>query len=470
MLNKKNLNNVCKIWSKENYSIVPFEEIGKIYKGILIDNRGEGNVVEIGNNLKVLGTLKISFHGNNNFVKIGNNVSINKTAYITFYKGGINFLPNECRCEIGNGCVFNGDRISLEFGEEKTNIIIGDRCLFASDIILSTTDNHSIYDLKTNKRTNIAGDICVGEHVWICKEVRILNNSVVKKDSVIGTRALVNKKFAESNVVIGGIPAKIVKRNIKWEADNKILSNDQKKKKQYVAIIPARYQSSRFPGKPLAQILGKPMIQWVYEKVASVQEIEDVYVATDDERIYKEVQKFGGKAIMTGECSCGSDRVYQACKDIDAEIIVNIQGDEPAIKVDMIRDLIRAFDDSRVDMATLKSEIEGEDVANPNIVKVITDKNNDAIYFSRSVIPYNRDKVQGIKYYKHIGVYGYKKQFLEKYVKMSQSELEKTESLEQLRVLENGYKIRVLETRHQSIGVDLPEHIYLVEEELKKEE
>ena len=241
-------------------------------------------------------------------------------------------------------------------------------------------------------------------------------------------------------------------------------------KKLVISIIPARYQSSRFPGKPLAEILGKPMIQWVYERVSSVPEIADVYVATDDQRIYDTVLGFDGKAIMTGECSCGSDRVYQACENIEADIILNIQGDEPMIKTEMIEDLISAFDDPEVKMATLKKEITAEaDINNPNIAKLITDENNNAIYFSRSTIPYNRDGRDDIKYYKHIGVYGYTKEFLKTFVSLPQSSLENAEQLEQLRAIENGYKIRVIETQYQSIGVDLPEHIAIVEEEMKRE-
>lgn len=239
--------------------------------------------------------------------------------------------------------------------------------------------------------------------------------------------------------------------------------------KKIIAIIPARYASSRFPGKPLVNILGKPMIQWVYEKITGISEISEVYVATDDERIYSAVIEFGGKVIMTGECSCGTDRVYQSCKNIDAEIVLNIQGDEPAIKTEMIRNLIRAFDDPDVEMATLKKEItDDEDVNNPNMVKVITDVNGNAMYFSRSAIPYNRDDAEGVKYYKHIGVYGYTKEFLRKFVHIPKSSLEKIESLEQLRALENGYKIRVMETQYQSFGVDAPEDVFFVEEELKK--
>lgn len=237
-----------------------------------------------------------------------------------------------------------------------------------------------------------------------------------------------------------------------------------------VGIIPARYQSSRFPGKPLAMILEKPMIQWVYERVKSVEEISDVYVATDDQRIFDAVASFGGKAVMTGQCACGTDRVYQACKDIDCDVVLNIQGDEPMIKTEMIRDLISAFNDPSVYMATLKKEItEQKDIDNPNIAKLITDTNNNAIYFSRSTIPYNRDNIKDVKYYKHIGVYGYTKTFLEKFVSLPQSSFEKAEQLEQLRAIENGYSIRVIETQHQSIGVDLPEHIGVIEEELQKE-
>lgn len=241
--------------------------------------------------------------------------------------------------------------------------------------------------------------------------------------------------------------------------------------KKIISVIPSRFASSRFPGKPLAMILGKPMIQWVYERVKSVNEISEVYVATDDQRIFDTVESFGGKAILTGECACGSDRVYEACENIDCDVILNIQGDEPMIKTEMICDLISAFDDPYVYMATLKKEItEERDINNPNIAKLITDSNNNAIYFSRSTIPYNRDGIKDVKYFKHIGVYGYTKDFLKKFVFLPQSSLEKAEQLEQLRVIENGYKIRVVETHYQSIGVDLPEHIAVVEHELKKEQ
>lgn len=241
--------------------------------------------------------------------------------------------------------------------------------------------------------------------------------------------------------------------------------------KKVVAVIPARYASSRFPGKPLAKIHDKPMIQWVYERVKGVEGINDVYVATDDERIFDTVECFGGKVIMTSkEHKSGTDRISEAISKIDddIDIVLNIQGDEPMIKKEMISQLISAFDDESVNMATLKKRLYDEDdINNPNIAKVITDENNDAIYFSRSTIPYNRDGKDDIKYFKHIGVYGYKKDFLMKFSNLKKSNLEELEQLEQLRVIENGYKIRVVETMFESIGVDLPEHINKVEELLK---
>lgn len=236
-----------------------------------------------------------------------------------------------------------------------------------------------------------------------------------------------------------------------------------------IAIIPSRYQSSRFPGKPLAMICQKPMIQWVYERVKLVDDISDVYVATDDKRIFDCVIEFGGKAIMTGECSCGSDRVYQASADLDADIIVNIQGDEPLIKPEMIQELIGAFHDPAVEMATLKKRIVNRDeINNPNVVKVITDVKGDAIYFSRSTIPFDRDRKSEVEYYGHVGVYAYTKSFLKMYVNLQQGSLECIENLEQLRVLENGYKIRVIETEYQSLGVDVPDQILQIEEELRR--
>ncbi len=238
--------------------------------------------------------------------------------------------------------------------------------------------------------------------------------------------------------------------------------------KNIVAVIPARYQSSRFPGKPLAMIDEKTMIQRVYEQVKKVDDISRVAVATDDERIYNTVKRFQGESVMTGSCSCGTERVYEAAKDFACDIVINVQGDEPLIKPEMIQELIDAFKDDEVVMATLCKEItEAEDVNNPNIVKVIRDKNDNAMYFSRYPIPFNRDGRSDIKYFKHIGVYAYKKDFLKKYVRMEKTSLEIAENLEQLRILESGYKIKVKETIYDSIGVDAPGDILKVETKLK---
>lgn len=185
-----------------------------------------------------------------------------------------------------------------------------------------------------------------------------------------------------------------------------------------IVIIPARYQSSRFPGKPLAVIGGKPMIQRVYEQVSQAVGVNKVVVATDDERIYNIVLKFKGNSIMTGECSCGTERVYAAIKDYSCDIVINVQGDEPLIRPEMINELIAVFEDDSVEMATLCKEItETEDINNPNVVKVVRDKDDNALYFSRYPIPFNRDKRNDIRYLKHIGIYGYKKDFLKKYIK-----------------------------------------------------
>lgn len=234
-----------------------------------------------------------------------------------------------------------------------------------------------------------------------------------------------------------------------------------------IAIIPSRYKSSRFPGKPLALICGKPMVQYVYETTSDIDAVSQTYIATDDKRIYDTVCGFGGKAIMTGDCSCGADRVAQACRNIDCDVVLNIQGDEPLIKKEMILELISCFNDSSVKMATLKKEITLQsEINDPNIAKVITDINDDAIYFSRNAIPFNRDGIDGVKYYKHIGIYGYTKDFLLHFAELPRSEHEKAEELEQLRAIDNGFKIRVKETKYQSFGVDLPEHIQLIEKEI----
>jgi len=240
--------------------------------------------------------------------------------------------------------------------------------------------------------------------------------------------------------------------------------------KKIVAVIPARYESSRFPGKPLALIAGKTMIQRVYEQVQKVKLLDEVVVATDDNRIRREIEMHGGRVIMTGACKCGTERVYQAVQNIECDIVLNIQGDEPLIKGEMIQDLIRAITEEGVVMATLRKQITlKEEIDSPDIVKVVVDYEDNALYFSRCSIPYCRDIADRRKYYKHIGVYAYERAFLDKYMLMPEGFLENSEKLEQLRVLENGYKIKVWETIFDSIGVDIPEHIKRVEEELENE-
>ena len=232
-----------------------------------------------------------------------------------------------------------------------------------------------------------------------------------------------------------------------------------------IVTIPARYESSRFPGKPLIAIKNKPMIQWVYEACKKANLVDDVIVATDDIRIFDAVDSFGGKAVMTGECSCGTDRAYLASKEIDADIVVNVQGDEPLILPEDIDRIVRVLEkDDSLQMVTLASLMEkDEDICNPNNVKVVLDNKGYALYFSRSRIP-NADRADGnVPCYKHIGIYGYKKTFLETFVNMDVSSNEKYEKLEQLRAIDNGYRIKVLETDYQGIGVDVPEDVLKVE-------
>lgn len=241
-----------------------------------------------------------------------------------------------------------------------------------------------------------------------------------------------------------------------------------------IAIIPARYQSSRFLGKPLALINGKPMIQWVYERVSSIQKISQTYVATDDERIAECVRRFNGKAMMTSaKHESGSDRLAECIEILklnEDDIILNIQGDEPLIQEIMVQELISTISDQDVYMGTLKERITNvDDIENANIVKVITDVNDNAIYFSRYPVPYDRNGLNDLVYYRHVGVYAYRVFFLKRFTQLPKTYLEIAESLEQLRVLENGYKIRVLETQCSSIGVDTVEQIKLVEEIMRRQ-
>ncbi|MFW6278752.1 MAG: 3-deoxy-manno-octulosonate cytidylyltransferase [Bacillota bacterium] len=232
-------------------------------------------------------------------------------------------------------------------------------------------------------------------------------------------------------------------------------------------LIPARYQSTRFPGKPLAEIAGKPMIEHVYERCVASGIFSGVIVATDDQRIYKAVHDFGGRAEMTSrEHTSGTDRIAEVARNLSCDLVVNIQGDEPLIKGKMIKKAVQPFyADQDLQMSTLKKELVTEEERNnPDIVKVVCNNLGEALYFSRSRIPFFRGTFTPL--YKHIGLYVYRRDFLLKFTEMEPTPLEKAESLEQLRVLENGYRIKVIETEYNSIGVDRPEDVNLIEKEL----
>ena len=235
-----------------------------------------------------------------------------------------------------------------------------------------------------------------------------------------------------------------------------------------LGVIPARYASTRFPGKPLAKIAGRPMIQHVYEQSKKAKSLDFLLVATDDERILSAVEKFGGACMMTSDKHpTGTDRLAEvALKYADFDIIVNIQGDEPLIDpdtIDQVANKLIIADNADVVMASAMTEISEIDAEDPNIVKVVTDLSGLALYFSRSKIPYPRDNNSG-RFLKHIGLYAYKRDFLLAYAKMPSTCLENSEKLEQLRVLENGYKIAMAEIEDDiSIGVDTVEDLQRAE-------
>lgn len=240
---------------------------------------------------------------------------------------------------------------------------------------------------------------------------------------------------------------------------------------KFIGIIPARYASTRFPGKPLALLGGRPVIQHVYEK--AVTALGDAYVATDDKRIYDVVLAFGGKAVMTrNDHKSGTDRIEEACQKIgtDADVIINIQGDEPFVHPSQLRIIQRLFDHPQTQIGTLGKRFESmEAVMNPNSPKIVTDKNGFALYFSRSVIPFIRGKEQNcwlehFPFLKHLGIYAYRREILHEITQLPQSSLEIAESLEQLRWLENGYHIRVGLTDIETVGIDTPDDLQKAEE------
>lgn len=231
-----------------------------------------------------------------------------------------------------------------------------------------------------------------------------------------------------------------------------------------IAMIPARFDSTRFPGKLMKDLGGKTIISRTYEAVRLTELFDEVYVVTDNEVIKNEIERAGGKVIMSKkEHECGSDRIAEAVEFMDIDIVVNVQGDEPFIKKEPLQAILEVFkgkDAARIDLASLMQEItDWEQIADPNLVKVVVDHQNFALYFSRSPIPYPRDRQSGVRYFKHIGVYAFRKQALMDFYSLPMRSLEATEKLENLRYLEYGKKIKLVETEFKGIGIDTPEDL-----------
>jgi 3-deoxy-manno-octulosonate cytidylyltransferase (CMP-KDO synthetase) len=227
-----------------------------------------------------------------------------------------------------------------------------------------------------------------------------------------------------------------------------------------VAVIPARYAATRFPGKLMQMLGNKTIIRHVYDNTVSTDLFNDVFVVTDSDIIYKEIKDSGGKVIISKkEHESGSDRIAEAIAEMNIDVIVNVQGDEPFIKKEPLEKLVRLFNDDSIQVASLMRKISKEEATNPNNVKVVTDKLGYALYFSRSIIPYKRDEKMNTEYFLHVGVYAYKKDTLMNFTKWPQSSLEKIEKLEQLRYLENGIKIKMAETEYNNIAIDTPEDL-----------
>ncbi|UPQ79500.1 3-deoxy-manno-octulosonate cytidylyltransferase [Flavobacterium azooxidireducens] len=231
-----------------------------------------------------------------------------------------------------------------------------------------------------------------------------------------------------------------------------------------IAVIPARYASTRFPAKLMQDLGGKTVITRTYEAAVNTNLFDDVFVATDSDLIFNEIVSQGGKAIMSiKEHESGSDRIAEAVENLDVDVVVNVQGDEPFINKEPLEKVIEVFKndvEQKVDLASLMREItDWEAIENPNNVKVIVDQNGLALYFSRSVIPYPREKNVGVRYFQHIGIYAFRKQALLDFYHLPMKSLEASEKLEQLRYLEYGKKIKMVETNHVGIGIDTPEDL-----------
>ena len=240
-----------------------------------------------------------------------------------------------------------------------------------------------------------------------------------------------------------------------------------------IAMIPARYGATRFPAKLMQDLCGKPVIVHTYQRVADTNLFDLVYVVTDDDRIENAIHEVGGKVIRSQkEHNSGSDRLAEASKDLEVDIIVNVQGDEPFTDKENLQKVIDIFaNDSQknIAVASLMERItHPDDIANPNNVKVVVNKFNEALYFSRSVIPFPRDTNTKVPYYKHIGIYAYRKDALQQFTQLPPSLLEETEKLEQLRYLENGFKIRLAVTDIPTIGIDTPEDLEKARQRLSK--
>ena len=240
-----------------------------------------------------------------------------------------------------------------------------------------------------------------------------------------------------------------------------------------IAMIPARYGATRFPGKLMADLGGKPVIVRTYEGTVKTNLFDDVYVVTDSEIIKNEVEKYGGKAIMSvKQHECGSDRIAEAVEHLDVDIVVNVQGDEPFVKKEPLEKVLEVFkgnDADEIDLASLMQEVtDWKDITDPNYVKVIVDENDFALYFSRSPIPYPRDKDAGARYFEHIGVYAFRKQAIMDFYKLPMRSLEATEKIECIRYLEYGKKIKMVETDFMGIEIDTPEDLKKAQEYLNK--
>lgn len=244
-----------------------------------------------------------------------------------------------------------------------------------------------------------------------------------------------------------------------------------------ICIIPARFASSRLPGKPLALIAGKPMIQWVYQQAARAENIDRVLVATDHPEIKQAVEAFGGEAVMTDPgLPSGTDRVAAAAAGTGADVIINLQGDEPLVEPDLLTQLVEVFTDSSIQIATpVKKITAAEDLTNPNVVHVVRDRRGFALYFSRAAIPYVRDLPNPLQwlaqqdFYRHVGIYAYRKEILMTLTQLPQSPLEKAEHLEQLRFLENGFSIYTVETSYESVSVDTEADLERVNKMIKEQ-